>query len=97
MSARMSAILFPALLLGFVGCTHTPVDSPDTPRAEPAVVVEEGGAELWAENCSRCHNIRPPKSFSDSQWQTITHHMRLRANLTGEETRAITEFLKSSD
>ena len=77
MSARTTTILLPALLLGFTGCMHTPVASPAASQAEPAVAVEEGGAELWAENCSRCHNIRPPKSFSDSQWQTITHHMRL--------------------
>ena len=56
----------------------------------------KAGAELWAENCSRCHNIRPPESFSDAQWQMIVHHMRLRANLTGEETRKITEFLQAS-
>jgi hypothetical protein len=54
------------------------------------------GEELWSNNCMRCHNIRPPTMYSDSQWDVIVHHMRLRANITGQEQRAIVEFLKSA-
>ena len=54
------------------------------------------GEELWSNNCVRCHNIRPPTMYSDGQWDVIVHHMRLRANITGQEQRAIVEFLKSS-
>ena len=54
------------------------------------------GEELWTNNCMRCHNIRPPTMYSDAQWDVIVHHMRLRANITGQEQRAIVEFLKSS-
>lgn len=53
-------------------------------------------AELWSNNCMRCHNIRPPTMYSDAQWDVIVHHMRLRANITGQEQRAIVEFLKSA-
>jgi nitrate/TMAO reductase-like tetraheme cytochrome c subunit len=53
--------------------------------------------ELWGENCSRCHNIRPPNEFSGAQWAAIVHHMRFRANLTGEEEREITKFLQASN
>jgi len=56
-----------------------------------------GGAELWADTCSRCHNIRPPEYYSDAQWATIVHHMRIRANLTGAEAREITKFLQASN
>jgi hypothetical protein len=41
--------------------------------------------------------VRPPDDYSDAQWETIVHHMRLRANLTGQEARKITEFLKSAN
>jgi hypothetical protein len=34
--------------------------------------------------------------YSDAQWDVIVHHMRLRANITGQEQRAILEFLKSA-
>jgi nitrate/TMAO reductase-like tetraheme cytochrome c subunit len=54
------------------------------------------GEELWSNNCMRCHNIRPPAMYSDAQWDVIVHHMRLRANITGQEQRAIVEFLKSA-
>jgi nitrate/TMAO reductase-like tetraheme cytochrome c subunit len=54
------------------------------------------GEELWSTNCRRCHNIQPSTMYSDAQWEVILHHMRVRANLTGEDHRAILEFLKSS-
>ncbi|HEY7001890.1 MAG TPA: hypothetical protein VH330_09120 [Candidatus Udaeobacter sp.] len=54
------------------------------------------GEELWSNNCMRCHNIRPPTMYSNAQWDVIVHHMRLRANITGQEQRAIVEFLKSA-
>jgi hypothetical protein len=57
---------------------------------------DKGGAELWGETCGRCHNIRPPTQYSPAEWQVIVHHMRLRATLTTEEQRKITEFLKSA-
>jgi len=55
------------------------------------------GAQLWADNCNRCHNAPPPERFSSAQWAVITHHMRLRADLTGEETRKITAFLQAGN
>jgi hypothetical protein len=58
---------------------------------------EKSGVQLWSENCSRCHNMRPPDEFSAAQWATIVHHMRLRANLTGDEERKITTFLQASN
>ena len=54
------------------------------------------GEERWSNNCTRCHNIRPPTMYSNAQWDVIVHHMRIRANITGQEQRAIVEFLKSS-
>jgi len=55
------------------------------------------GAKAWAENCSRCHNIRPPDEFRDDQWRPIVYHMRLRAGLTGQQTRDILKFLQWSN
>lgn len=55
------------------------------------------GARLWSETCSSCHNMRDPKDFSDKGWELIVQHMRLRANLNGQEARDILEFLKRSN
>jgi hypothetical protein len=55
----------------------------------------KSGAELWAENCVRCHNIRSPSNYSPAQWEVVMMHMRVRANLTPDEHKKILEFLKS--
>lgn len=94
----------PAMLLAsslLAGCGHdagpaTNASASEKTSAVPLANSDKGGAQLWAENCSRCHNIRPPQSFSSAQWQAIAMHMRLRADLTGPETRKITEFLQAS-
>jgi cytochrome c5 len=67
-----------------------------TQPAMAAVTAEHSGAQLWTDNCRRCHNLRGPETFSPAQWEVIVHHMRLRANLTGEEARKVTAFLKSA-
>ena len=58
---------------------------------------EKGRAQLWAENCGRCHNQRSPTERSDRQWEIIVLHMRIRANLTAQEAKKILEFLKSAN
>ena len=54
------------------------------------------GEELWSNNCQRCHNLRSPAMQTPVQWQIIVHHMRVRANITGADARAIADFLKSA-
>ena len=55
------------------------------------------GAKIWAENCGRCHNIRGPRELRDDQWITTVFHMRLRAGLTGQESRDVLTFLQGSN
>lgn len=55
------------------------------------------GAKLWADNCARCHNMRDPREFRDDQWRVIATHMRVRAALTGQDTRDILSFLQASN
>jgi len=55
------------------------------------------GVQLWADNCARCHNMRPPESYSDAQWDVAVMHMRVRANLTAEDANAIVQYLKSAN
>jgi len=62
---------------------------------------EEGdfaqGSKAWSENCARCHNMRSPSDLRDDQWVTTVFHMRVRAGLTGQETRDILTFLQGSN
>jgi len=55
------------------------------------------GAQQWADNCARCHNIRAANELRDDQWITTLFHMRVRAGLTGEEMRNILTFLQESN
>lgn len=57
-------------------------------------VLDKSGAQLWGENCRRCHNAPDPNSFSADQWTTIGMHMQTRALLTNQERDKIVEFLK---
>ena len=63
----------------------------------PMPIHERGGAQLWGDNCARCHNSRSPSEFNDDQWDVIAHHMRVRANLTAYEHETILKFLKSAN
>jgi hypothetical protein len=63
-------------------------------RAAPALQAAAGGAALWADNCARCHNMRPSDQYSAKEWGIVMLHMRVRSGLTGEEGRAIRAFLE---
>ena len=60
---------------------------------ESQKVAAKSGAQLWAENCQRCHNTPSPNSFSHEQWVTIGLHMETRAQLTDKEREKIVAFL----
>jgi mono/diheme cytochrome c family protein len=60
-------------------------------------VKTKSGAQIWGENCVRCHNSATPDTFSDVEWEVAAYHMRLRANLTAKETELVIEFLQSAN
>jgi hypothetical protein len=95
------AFLFLAVCLCLSGCATAPAPSPSpvasAPPAKTTDIHSKSGAQLWGERCGFCHNVRSPTSFSDAHWEVATMHMRVRANLTGEEQTKILEFLKSAN
>ena len=69
-----------------VGCgeTSTPTSTPQTDEnAKPLMFgflpppPVKSGAQLWGENCNRCHIARSPSLYSTQEWEIIGHHMRL--------------------
>jgi len=62
-----------------------------------AVIAGKSGAQIWGENCLRCHNAASPETFSDIEWDVATMHMQIRGNLTADEARKVTEFLQSAN
>ena len=61
---------------------------------ESKKVAAKSGAQLWAENCQRCHNTPSPSTFSPEQWETVGMHMQTRALITTQEREKIVAFLK---
>jgi hypothetical protein len=87
---RAAIIVSCMIVIWFIGCA--------TSQQSGEVVTGttgKSGAQLWAENCVRCHNIRSPSNYSPAQWEVVMMHMRVRANLTPEEHKKVLEFLKS--
>lgn len=58
---------------------------------KPVENSQDEGQRVFAENCSRCHNA--PQGFSPRIAGTVSRHMRVRANLSAEEERALLRFL----
>jgi len=47
--------------------------------------------EAYKNNCMRCHSA--VRQYSPRMTATIVNHMRVRANLTAQETQAILQYL----
>lgn len=68
--------------------------SPSPAGPQKASVKGAGGEEgerVFTQNCSRCHNA--PEGFSPRISGTIARHMRVRANLSREDEKALLRFL----
>ena len=63
----------------------------------PEEILMKSGAQLWGENCNRCHNAPDPATYSDDQWDVITEHMRHKALLTDTEISKVREFMKAAN
>tara|TARA_Y100001933_G_C19003089_1_gene565402 strand:- start:744 stop:1049 length:306 start_codon:yes stop_codon:yes gene_type:complete len=92
-------LAFALLVLGATVSTGVPSanaeESEISTDADPMQFAR--GAQTWANNCARCHNMRDPKELRDDQWQAAVAHMRVRAGLTGQEARDILKFLQESN
>ncbi len=101
---KILAVTTIILTLGvtIASCSSTKNVYTDTTGAEIASTeaefkMEKSGAQHWGEACNRCHIAPSPASYNDTDWDTISLHMRVRANLTEKEINKITEFLKSAN
>ena len=65
------------------------------PKAKPAAR-RLSGAELYSMHCNRCHPERYPTERTAAQWKTIMLHMRVRANLPGQEAKTILKYLQDN-
>jgi cytochrome c5 len=71
----------------------SPPQQPQSKASPKAVhtVNPDRGQQVFNQNCSRCHNA--PEGFSPSVSGTIARHMRVRANLSDADYKALIRFL----
>ncbi len=63
----------------------------------PEAISSKSGAQLWGENCNRCHNAPDPSTYGDDQWEVIVEHMRQKALLTDTEIAKVLDFMKTAN
>ena len=64
---------------------------------ESKKIADKSGAQLWGENCNRCHNAPGPGEFNNDNWEIVSMHMQVRANLTKPDLDKIVDFLKGAN
>jgi|SRR5579862_7369271 len=62
----------------------------------PCLWSSKAGAQLWAQDCRQCHNVRSPSTLSAAQWENAMAHMRFRCNLTAKEYRKIAALMQAA-
>lgn len=85
-----------ASILMLAGLAALNVSSAEDAKPDDPMVFARG-AQAWANNCSRCHNMRDAAELRDDQWRPVIAHMRVRAGLTGTESHEILVFLQASN
>ena len=80
-----------------VSCSSTKDNYTSVTNVEDEFKIEKSGAQLWGEACNRCHLAPSPADYNDTDWSTISLHMRIRANLTENDITKIETFLKSAN
>jgi hypothetical protein len=94
-------------LLVFLGCTSTPIDVSDlgqgpaplrnrSPADGDDCCYEDSlhGGQIFDMYCSSCHNARSLAERPFSNYKNAAQHMRVRANLTGEEYAKLMAWLR---
>lgn len=61
------------------------------PKAEDKIREGFSPDQVYKSNCTRCHSELP--KVSERRTKTIVRHMRVRANLTQAEAKAVLEYM----
>jgi mono/diheme cytochrome c family protein len=86
-------------LIGFIGIivvgALVAINLSSCTASEAAL--SQQGAQLWAQNCLRCHNAPSPKAYNDEEWDAIVNHMQKVAGFTVKDADKMSEFLQSAN
>ena len=83
-------VAFPLLALA-QSPGSAPVQPPKVQHAQAqSQQSADDGGRVFIQNCSRCHNA--PEGFSPRISGSIVRHMRVRANLSERDAKAVLRF-----
>jgi hypothetical protein len=51
------------------------------------------GRQLYINNCSRCHMLYSPDSYTASQWKSIVSVMAPRTSMSAAEVKLVTKYV----
>lgn len=75
-----------------IGQTQSsPLQTQSKASSKAATASPDRGQQVFAQNCSRCHSA--PEGFPPSISGTVAMHMRVRANLSEADYKALRRFL----
>jgi len=89
--------------LATLGCQNMPIDLARGPAplriprpGEPPQSFEDSltGGQVFAMYCNQCHNARALGERPFFNYENVAAHMRVRANLTGEEYTKLIAFMQ---
>lgn len=96
----MKKIITAALALGVGLALAAPAaaQEPSDPGEVPAQAsLIAKGAQVYANQCGRCHNMRSSTERTDAEWKVIVSHMRTRGNMTKSEAEWVKAFLQATN
>lgn len=93
---RINPAFFASCFFAVALCTLTfeasaAAPPPDKHDQQARPQPSSDGERIFQQNCVRCHHA--PEGFSPSISGTIVRHMRVRANLSRQDERAILKYL----
>lgn len=90
---RRSGVLLLFALLPFAAAGKNPsrVNGSSSQPSPASKSQPDRGQQVFEQNCSRCHNA--PEGFSPRIAGSIARHMRVRAELSDDDYKALRRFL----
>ena len=90
--ARATIVICLLAAIPLLAQSSDPSQNPPQASSKAAPASDsDRGQRVFDQNCSRCHNA--PEGFSPSISGTIARHMRVRANLSEADLKALLHFL----
>ncbi len=93
----IARVVIGCLLLAMAAGVSTAIANDEAESSAEQSTPVLDGAKVYAWNCGSCHSERWPKERSDAEWEVIMTHMRVRANMTADQTEAVLRYLKENN